>query len=453
MISGKLAELYVDLVAKDKIAPAIAEAKSRLGNLQADLAKVGTGAWSAQIREYVSNTSKAQQAQKALAREFDVAAYGRFGVFMRDMGSAFESFKERLGAVGGIFPLAMAGMTGFVAAASPDAFTTFTMSLKYLAATVGQILLPVFIDIIIWIQRMARWIRDLDPETKKMIGTAALWAVALTGIAFAVSRLIGLLGMLSTVLRAIGLMNPFGLLLAGVGAVVADVAGVFGGGGIGAGRTGTGGGPITRIGRSIGEWLWDSGHGEASSREIAALDARGSAVSAALGGRDPTGAGRRAAMTPLGRGRGTGAAPATTMSMADIARMGEISDAARSMGISEEMIAGFRREFASTRRGSVAPEGTVAPERSILGGLARIIGAGRGGPGGDGAMLALNHQSQFLGIEQQWQRIQQAAASASPLEEEMKRIAGESLIALTTIAGDTGTIAGRPPPPPPVHAP
>lgn len=233
MIQGKLAELYVDLTAKDRIAPAIAETRGRIATFQADLARSGSGVWGAQmqtfirgqreatimqeklraeslramtidvrtvggqkqIKEMVAAQKEAAAEQARFSRAFDVAAMGGFGVFMRDMKDSFEKFGKGIESIGNKFPLAMAGMTGLVAAASPDVFQTFTMSLQYLAASIGTMLLPMFIDFAIWLQRAARWVLSLDDETKKNIATYIGWGTAILAGAFALSRLIAVGGM------------------------------------------------------------------------------------------------------------------------------------------------------------------------------------------------------------------------------------------------------------------
>jgi hypothetical protein len=395
MIQGKLAELYVDLTARDKIAPAIAEVQGRIANLKADLAKAGTAGWGQQVQTFIQSQKQSAEEQKKLSRAFDVAAMGSFGASMKAFSENLGAIQEKLGGVSGVFPMAMASMTGFVAAASPDTFTTFTMSLQYLAASIGQALLPSMIEIVRWVQTAARWFQNLDSDTKGLIGTAALWVVGLSGAAFALNRIIGISRTLITVFNALA-AHPWVLVLMAAAAIVGPaLMGDFG-----RGPSAPGGGPLFRpeATRTV------VGRVAASAGSVAA-DETGSVF---IGGSAAAGL-IRADTTPS-------AMPWTP----------RLAESARSSSP-------FSRGLASM-------------------GMLPGSGISDGGRDAPGFLHATNFQSQFMGIEQQWKHIQQAGASNSPLEEEMRRIAMESRDYLHSVATSTATTAGLPPPSPPTSA-
>ncbi len=116
----------------------------------------------------------------------------------------------------------------------------------------------------------------------------------------------------------------------------------------------------------------------------------------------------------------------------------------------------LRRDFGSVEEAETSLRAEAARRderrRPVAG---RPGGAAAPGPdarGPDGLLLSMaGFQSQFMGIEQQWKRIQTTAANGTPLEEEMRRIAGESLEMLSSIEAHTRP-AGAPAPAPAVRA-
>jgi len=77
----------------------------------------------------------------------------------------------------------------FTQAASPQAFNTFQGSLRILTATIGQAFIPQVIQASKWIQDLARYIANIDPETKKQIGQWVGYGVAVTGAVYAFMQL------------------------------------------------------------------------------------------------------------------------------------------------------------------------------------------------------------------------------------------------------------------------
>lgn len=87
------------------------------------------------------------------------------------------------------FEPAQSAILGLVQAASPQAFNTFLGSMRLLAASIGNAFIPLVIDASKWIQKLAGYIREMDPETKKLITTWTGYAVAVVGAVAAMKAL------------------------------------------------------------------------------------------------------------------------------------------------------------------------------------------------------------------------------------------------------------------------
>ncbi len=98
---------------------------------------------------------------------------------------------------------AVAATTGAVQAASPDVWSTFTGSIQLLAGTIGLELIPSFMILSSWAQRLAKYLASTNPESRStlgtgaMLGTAALAVTALLGIPFAVTAAVAALALLA----------------------------------------------------------------------------------------------------------------------------------------------------------------------------------------------------------------------------------------------------------------
>jgi hypothetical protein len=445
MVTGKLAELWVDIVAHDKIAPAIAAAKEKLNLLSADLAKAGTGAWNDKIREYVAAQTKIAETSKQLQRSFDIAANGKIAVVFRDLKEGMGKFGEHIEAIGGRFPLMMAGLTGMAAAASPDVFKTLAMSFQYLTASIGLAFMPVIIEVIRWLQRAAQWVLGLDDETKAFIVTVAKWVLGLSALAFIFGRIFNVVSMLLPLFRALSAamgflfhLGPIGLAL---GAIAVGAAAVYFGGasapleGIAAGRRMAGLGPEHAGGTSPLTTAATAAMPIARGAHAAAASAGAAGAALPVGLRSALGTVRHA-------GRWTRVLPW-------LGGVSAFADAHEAIGIRREMDARPGGGGGALGMGvPVAHGGTAGSRMGAIRGAAAggFAGGAPGSAGGPGILTASTHQSQFTSIEQQWQRLQQTAASGSSLEAEMARIAAESLRHLISVDTSTRITAGRPPP-------
>jgi uncharacterized membrane protein YgcG len=108
----------------------------------------------------------------------------------------------------------------------------FTESLKELAATFGEILLPKFTEIVTAINEKIQAISNLDEETKKMIVKLAMFAASIGPVLMGLSKVLsiasGLPGKLKLVGAAFKLMTgPIGLVVAVIAALVLGVINLF----------------------------------------------------------------------------------------------------------------------------------------------------------------------------------------------------------------------------------
>jgi hypothetical protein len=108
----------------------------------------------------------------------------------------------------------------------------FTESLKELAATFGEILLPKFTEIVTVINEKIQAIANLDEETKKMIVKLAMFAAAIGPVLLGLSKVLaiasGMPGKLKLVGAAFKLMTgPVGIVVAVLAALVAGIIHLF----------------------------------------------------------------------------------------------------------------------------------------------------------------------------------------------------------------------------------
>jgi hypothetical protein len=104
-----------------------------------------------------------------------------------------------------IFTAGTAAITGFVAAASPDAINTLTISTQLLAGEIGKSFIPVIVKAIAAIQNVRNVIRNLDAGTKDSAAQWALYGIGTAGAVYGSVKLYGALerlGGILTVIRA-----------------------------------------------------------------------------------------------------------------------------------------------------------------------------------------------------------------------------------------------------------
>jgi len=115
--------------------------------------------------EIAASKELAAQKQRE-ARVMNVAQYGQLGAAAVETGGALK----KLGAEAAV---AIAGLTGFAAAAGPGAFQTLTGSMQLVAGEIGIVLMPAIVSVAGTFQSIARSIRSFDEATHGIIGTIA----------------------------------------------------------------------------------------------------------------------------------------------------------------------------------------------------------------------------------------------------------------------------------------
>ncbi len=141
------------------------------------------------------------------------AEYGKIGGTLKTTGEQMKGFSTGLAQS---FFVLKGSVLGFAAAAGPAAFGTFAKSAQLAAGEIGLILTPTVIRLSAILQDSARWIRSWSDSTKGMIGTAATWGIAITGMAAAGQLLINVGGrILTTMAGVIGVLR----MIPGVAAV------------------------------------------------------------------------------------------------------------------------------------------------------------------------------------------------------------------------------------------
>ncbi len=353
-------------------------------------------------------TGQGQEAARALEQSKAAASWaklvaeqGRSGAMLTTIGNKLKTIKGNLDGFGNApiigFAAATASITALAAAASPATWQTFTGSWTLLSATIGTIFVPHMIEAARWIQTAARWFRELDPAIKSNIAGWAIAGVAATGFVVILSKMLGVVLMLGSAFRMLGLaglfLNPVGAALGGA-ALGAGVA-------IGAGA------------------LADQVSPASSYR------ARDVAISRA----------------PIPGNPDMHRSPELfTALMNRIFFTNPLSNIAT--GYREVHNQPSRSQVPGARELRPGEMGPPRPETS------RPAGGGAGGGGWwrnamqpDALMLGNNFQSQTYGIEEQGRRIQQQAASMSPLESAIERERSQQLNTLVNGVSEQGPIA------------
>ncbi len=190
MVGAKLAELYVELRAKGgNVDAVLADTQKQLkltDNIMSEMAVKGPALLAAKVK----------LASKEQAANFQVlaTAHGNFGATLLTLRERTEAF-TRAATYG--FAGVSAGISALVAAASPEAFQTFTGSIRLLGASVGQIFVPSMIEISALLQKTAFWFHGLDEGTKKNIASWALWGVGALGAVAVAGTLLRVLASLT----------------------------------------------------------------------------------------------------------------------------------------------------------------------------------------------------------------------------------------------------------------
>jgi hypothetical protein len=119
------------------------------------------------------------------------AQYGKVGAKLISMGDGFSKIARQSEIA---FAAMTAGITGFVAAASPETLETFGKSIQILAARIGLNFVPYAANAIKAVQALDGWVSSLDESTKEGAARWAMYGLAVAGSAMIAKRVIGIGG-------------------------------------------------------------------------------------------------------------------------------------------------------------------------------------------------------------------------------------------------------------------
>src|SRR5579859_2613930 len=189
-----LATAYVELKSKGKLAEDLGLQKQKIKDLGAALK---SGDFAKHVKQSAELNKQMERLQKLAHFKELTATKGMLGGTFAYIGERVTGLKKSIQGLAGIagrtFAAGTGLVTGTVAAASPQAFSTFTGSLKLLAASVGTILLPILAQASYWIQKIAFHIRNLDQDTKDSIGNWVKWGLIVAGSLMFLPKILGII--------------------------------------------------------------------------------------------------------------------------------------------------------------------------------------------------------------------------------------------------------------------
>lgn len=136
-------------------------------------------------------------ANLALAKAFVELSLKGANAVVAGMNTVRQSIVASLAPIANSLAPAQNAIMGLVSAASPQAFNTFNGSVKLLSATMGTALVPQVMQASKWIQDLAQYIKQMDPETKKQIASWVGYSVVVMGAVVAFTKLSGVLDMIA----------------------------------------------------------------------------------------------------------------------------------------------------------------------------------------------------------------------------------------------------------------
>jgi len=480
VFSSKLGELFVELSARG-----LENVQSALDKTAAGLKKgsVTTKASTKDTEAQIDSLAKAIGSLNAKNEKMKlVDEFLRAQSAVGQLGLKVDGLKDKFAALGSFLPLtfgaATASITGMVSAASPEAFLTFTNSIRYLSATIGMQFIPYVAQASQWLQDTARWVAGLDQGTKDSIVSWTMYGVAALGVAMILPRVISLLGVLRSALAVADTAAVLaGSALKSLFASGLSLSGMFGtlAGGVRSAATAmmafTMSNPVTMIVGLIavvGGLAYAFGRAGESVHQLEARMQRASDLQERLRrGQAPT---RQELQEIVGRDylrSVEGRAPEVQQQMIRqrIQALQQQRDAtdwtAESISTSDRAAQIFRQlnEASRSSNGGVltaeqrqinedrsreqaeldGPSGLLRTEISMLTAVLRNgIPGSIGGPGGPGGLLtSSNFQSQMISLDQQWTRLQQAAASGGTLDQQLLNLQMQGNASLQQIASNT----------------
>lgn len=132
------------------------------------------------------------------------------------MKTAVAAVQSSTSQISNSFMSSQQAIHSFVGAANPLAMNTFSASVELLKARIGQSFTPYILQASKAVQDLGRWIKDLDPETKKQIANWVMYGTAAAGAFYALSKGLDVMKMLAA--------NPLAMVLLGIGAAAIKVS-------------------------------------------------------------------------------------------------------------------------------------------------------------------------------------------------------------------------------------
>lgn len=410
-----------------------------------------------QSKRYRVVANKVVEADQARARASEAKHYALLRAQSNGVAASLSVWGDKLGTVrdrvssianlGGsglnsiLYGAAgVTGAYGLVSAASPDAINTLTGSFRLLAAEVGQSLIPAVVIVSAKVQQLAQWWRELDPNIKSTIASFAMWTAAGFGVVMVGGRIVATvisIGQAMASMLAVGAANPLVITILAVAAAVAILTaalhllstqnqrGLVSARGVS--QRLDAGGALTsddyarlpaslraRLDRAPNQQAHDSILRDAMASNSAQMAANASAAAAA-----PGAAAARGQMANSLYGMATTAATGDlTGGSGGVGSF--LLNRGTPLGLLSQIFSAGARDSAlgpATNQANMGAQQSVM--QALLGGRTpQASGAtgSAGRPGNPDMAYSSSFQSQFGSFEQNWRRVQQAAASGGSLE-------------------------------------
>ena len=126
------------------------------------------------------------------------------------MNSAIAAVQSSTSQISSMFAKSESAIHNFVGAANPLAMNTFGASVEILKARIGQSFTPYVLQAAKAVQDLSKYIKDMDPETKKAIANWVMYGVAAAGAFYALSKGLDIMKLMAA--------NPLAIVLLGIGA-------------------------------------------------------------------------------------------------------------------------------------------------------------------------------------------------------------------------------------------
>ena len=118
------------------------------------------------------------------------------------MQSAVNVVQASTTQISSMFSRSESAIHSFIGAANPMAMNTFGASVEILKARIGQNFTPYVLQAAKAVQDLSKYIKDMDPETKKAIANWVLYGTAAAGAFYALSKGLAVMNAIAEIGRA-----------------------------------------------------------------------------------------------------------------------------------------------------------------------------------------------------------------------------------------------------------